>query len=80
VRRLWQHPRTEQGQPAIQAPTRSCLQTLRNQGVARAIRTNEQWERLLNRLKQAHRVATRYENRTVNHLAMLTIAAITLWL
>jgi transposase len=37
-------------------------------------------ERLLNRLKQFRRIATRYEKRAVNYLAMLTIAAITLWL
>lgn len=37
-------------------------------------------ERLVNRLKQFRRVATRYEKRAVNYLAMLTIAAITLWL
>ncbi len=37
-------------------------------------------ERLINRLKQFRRVATRYEKRAVNYLAMLTIAAIMLWL
>jgi transposase len=37
-------------------------------------------ERLINRLKQFRRVATRYEKRAANYLAMLTIAAITLWL
>lgn len=37
-------------------------------------------ERLVNRLKQFRRVATRYEKRAVNYLAMLTIAAIMLWL
>jgi transposase len=37
-------------------------------------------ERLINRLKQFRRVATRYEKRAVNYRAMLTIAAITLWL
>ena len=37
-------------------------------------------ERLINRLKQFRRIATRYEKRAVNYLAMLTIAAITLWL
>jgi transposase len=37
-------------------------------------------ERLVNRLKQFRRVATRYEKRTVNYLAMLTVAAIVLWL
>jgi transposase len=37
-------------------------------------------ERLINRLKQFRRVATRYEKRAVNFLAMVTIAAIRLWL
>lgn len=37
-------------------------------------------ERLINRLKQFRRIATRYEKRAVNYLAMLTVAAIVLWL
>jgi transposase len=37
-------------------------------------------ERLISRLKQFRRVATRYEKRAVNFLAMVTIAAILLWL
>ena len=37
-------------------------------------------ERLVNRLKQFRRIATRYEKRAVNYRAMLTIAAILLWL
>jgi transposase len=37
-------------------------------------------ERLINRLKQAKRLATRYEKLAVNHLAMVTIAAILIWL
>jgi transposase len=37
-------------------------------------------ERLINRLKQFRRFATRYEKRAANHGAMLTIAAILLWL
>jgi transposase len=37
-------------------------------------------ERLINRLKQWRRVATRYEKRATNSLAMLTVAAILLWL
>jgi transposase len=37
-------------------------------------------ERLFNRLKQFRRIATRYEKRAANYLAMLHIAAITLWL
>ena len=37
-------------------------------------------ERLIGRLKQFRRVATRYEKRAVNFLAMVTLAAIMLWL
>ena len=37
-------------------------------------------ERLVNRLKQFRRIATRYEKRAVNYLGMLTLAAIMLWL
>jgi transposase len=37
-------------------------------------------ERLINRLKQFRRIATRYEKRAENYRALLTIAAILLWL
>jgi transposase len=37
-------------------------------------------ERLVNRLKQFRRIATRYEKRAIHYVAMLTIAAIVLWL
>jgi transposase len=37
-------------------------------------------ERLINRLKQWRRIATRYEKRAVNYQAMLSFAAILLWL
>jgi len=37
-------------------------------------------ERLINRLKQYRRIATRYEKRAANYVAMLTIVAIRLWL
>ena len=37
-------------------------------------------ERLINRLKRWRRIATRYEKRAANYLAMLTLAAILLWL
>ena len=37
-------------------------------------------ERLINRLKQFRRVATRYEKRAINFLAMVTLASIMLWL
>ena len=41
-------------------------------------RTRNQVERLINRLKQFRRVATRYEKLAANYLTMLTIAAILL--
>ncbi len=37
-------------------------------------------ERLINRLKQYRRVATRYEKYAINYLTMLMIGAIRLWL
>jgi transposase len=37
-------------------------------------------ERLINRLKQFRRIATRYEKRAINFLSMVTIAALLLWL
>ena len=37
-------------------------------------------ERLINRLKQFRRIATRYEKRADNYLAMVTIGMIRLWL
>jgi len=43
-------------------------------------RERNQVERLFNRFKQFRRVATRYEKRGVNYLAMVTLAAVTMWL
>ena len=37
-------------------------------------------ERSINQLKQFRRMATRHEKRAQNHLAMLQIAAILLWI
>ncbi len=37
-------------------------------------------ERLINRLKQARRIATRYEKRAENYLGMIHIGMILLWL
>ena len=37
-------------------------------------------ERLINRLKQWRRIASRYEKRAANYLAMLNLSAIRLWL
>jgi transposase len=45
-----------------------------------AYRQRNKVERLFNRLKQWRRIATRYEKRAANYQAMLTIAAIFLWL
>lgn len=45
-----------------------------------AYRQRNRIERAFNRLKQFRRIATRYEKRAVNYLAMLTMAAILLWL
>jgi transposase len=42
-------------------------------------RERNQVERLMNRLKQFRRIATRYEKRAANYLAMITCAAILLW-
>jgi transposase len=43
-------------------------------------RLRSQVERLINRLKQFRRIATRYEKRAENYQTMLLIAAILLWL
>ena len=45
-----------------------------------AYRERNAVERLINRLKHWRRIATRYEKRAANYLAMLTIAAVLLWL
>lgn len=37
-------------------------------------------ERLVNRLKQWRRIATRYEKRVENYSGMLTLATVVLWL
>jgi len=44
-----------------------------------AYRARNQVERLFNRLKQFRRIATRYEKRAANYLAMLHIGAILIW-
>ena len=43
-------------------------------------RTRSWVERLINRLKPFRRVATRYEKHGENYAAMITLAAIMLWL
>jgi transposase len=45
-----------------------------------AYRKRNRVERLINRLKQYRRIATRYEKRAANYKAFLLIAAILLWL
>lgn len=45
-----------------------------------AYRARNQVERAINRLKQFRRVATRYEKRECNYLAMVTVAAVLIWL
>ena len=45
-----------------------------------AYRRRNRVERLINRLKQFRRIATRYEKRAANYLAMVTVGMILLWL
>ena len=45
-----------------------------------AYRCRNRAERLINRLKRFRRIATRYEKRAANYLAMATIGMILLWL
>jgi transposase len=45
-----------------------------------AYRERNKVERLINRLKQSRRIATRYEKRAANYLAMVIIAMICVWL
>ena len=45
-----------------------------------AYRRRNRVERLINRLKQFRRIATRYEKRAANYLAMLHLAALLIWI
>ena len=45
-----------------------------------AYRERNRVERLINKLKHFRRIATRYEKRAANYLAMIALAAILLWL
>lgn len=45
-----------------------------------AYRERNRVERLINRLKQFRRVATRYEKLAASYLAMVTLAAVLMWL
>ena len=46
----------------------------------RAYRERNRVERLVNALKQYRRVATRCDKRAAHYLAMVTLAAVLLWL
>jgi transposase len=45
-----------------------------------AYRSRNLVERLINRLKQFRRIATRYEKRATNYFAMVQIGMLLLWL
>ena len=45
-----------------------------------AYRRRNRVERLITRLKQFRRIATRYEKRAANYLGMITVGMILLWL
>ena len=60
-------------------PTRKDQPRQRNFDRA-AYRSRNKVERLINRLKQARRIATRYEKRGENYLAMIHIGMILLWM
>jgi transposase len=71
------HMRRRHIRPVI--PTRKDQPRQRNFD-REAYRLRNKVERLINRLKQARRVATRYEKRGDNYLAMVHIGMILLWL
>jgi len=52
----------------------------RTQSDRAAYRERNRVERLVNKLKGFPRIATRYENRAVHYLGMLTLAAVASWL
>ena len=69
--------------PSVRAEVRrrviaAVIPTRSNQWVAYAGRNRV--ERCVNRLKQFRRVATRYEKRACNYLAMVKLAAALIWL
>ena len=59
---------------------RRCNETRTGPFDKRLYKDRNRVERLISRLKQFRRVATRSEKRAVNFLAMVMIAAIMLWL
>ena len=69
--------------PALEGAAQTTLTAVaRNMRVhdRAAYRLRNRVERLINRLKQFRRIATRYEKRAANYLAMLTIGMILLWI
>jgi transposase len=70
--------KTRRGRPA--KSHRQLHQRRREPFDKQRYRQRNQVERLINSLKRFRRVATRYEKLSHNYLAMVTIAAITIWL
>jgi hypothetical protein len=67
--------------PACAAAAATSPTEAGHDGPAELVTCDQTIERTINRLKGFRRVATRYEKRDVNYLAMVTIAAIVLlWL
>jgi transposase len=59
---------------------RKCNEKHKGKFNKEAYKGRNQVERLINRLKQHRRIATRYDKRAANYKAFLTLAAILLWL
>ena len=70
--------------PALTTPAQGVAPPAQGQtpgaGQAELVICDQTIERLINRLKQNRRIATRYEKRGINYAAMLTIGMIRLWL
>jgi hypothetical protein len=72
---------SRRGTPPPQRPPPPGQTQLAMTGPAKLVTCDQTIERTINRLKGWRRVATRYEKREANYLAMVTIAAIVLlWL
>jgi transposase len=72
-------PRRVAGDKGYSSPT--ARQRLRRRGIQPVIPTRKNQPRQPDfRLKQFRRIATRYEKRAINYLAMLTIGMSLLWL
>ena len=59
---------------------RKCNEKHKGKFDKEAYKQRNRVERLINRLKQYRRIATRYDKRAANYKAFLTIAATLLWL